>query len=90
MRTRAHVFVSGDVQGVGFRWYTREEAMRRRLAGWVRNLPDGRVEAAFEGEAEDVGSMLAWCRRGPQWARVERVEASDEPPAGEVGFRILR
>ena len=77
------------MQGVGYRWYTREEAMRRDLSGWVRNLPDGRVEAVFEGPAGRVASMLEWCRTGPRLAGVERVEAVDEPPAAEEGFRIF-
>ena len=86
---RAHVWVSGRVQGVGFRWYTREEAMRRGLSGWVRNLPDGRVEAVFEGPPDRVASMLEWCRTGPRMAGVERIEAVDEPMAAEEGFRIF-
>ena len=90
MRKRVHVFVSGDVQGVGFRWYTREEAMHRRLAGWVRNLPDGRVEAVFEGRPEKVDSMVEWVRKGPKWARVDGIEVAEEPSEEEEGFRILR
>jgi acylphosphatase len=86
---RAHVWVSGRVQGVGFRWYTREEAMRRGLAGWVRNLPDGRVEAVFEGPPDRVASMLEWCRTGPRLAGVEGMEAVDERMAAEKGFRIF-
>jgi acylphosphatase len=86
---RVHVWVSGRVQGVGYRWYTREEAMRRALAGWVRNLPDGRVEAVFEGPPDRVDSMLEWCRTGPRMAGVQRVEAVDEPAAAEEGFRIF-
>jgi acylphosphatase len=86
---RVHLWVSGRVQGVGYRWYTREEAMRRGLAGWVRNLPDGRVEAVFEGPAPRVASMLAWCRTGPRMAAVDGVEALDEPVAAEEGFRIF-
>jgi acylphosphatase len=82
--------VSGDVQGVGFRWYTREEALRRRVSGWVRNLPDGRVEAVFEGEPDAVDSMVAWCRQGPRWARVDGVEATGEVPEGTEGFQIRR
>jgi acylphosphatase len=86
---RLHVWVSGRVQGVGYRWYTREEATRRDLSGWVRNLPDDRVEAVFEGPTDRVASMLEWCRTGPRLAGVERVEAVDEPPAAEEGFRIF-
>jgi acylphosphatase len=87
---RVHVFVSGDVQGVGFRWFCREEALRRSLAGFVRNLPDGRVEAAFEGEPAKVEDMVEWCRTGPNWASVEAVDAREEAPAGDTGFVISR
>ena len=87
---RVRVRVSGDVQGVGFRWSTREEAVGRGLCGWVRNLPDGRVEAAFEGPPGDVDAMVAWCRTGPRWATVSGVEALEEEPTGETGFRIVR
>jgi acylphosphatase len=87
---RVRVLVSGDVQGVGFRWSTREEAAGRGLNGWVRNLLDGRVEAAFEGPANDVDAMVAWCRTGPKWATVSRVETVEETPSGETGFAIAR
>ena len=87
---RVRILVSGDVQGVGFRWYCREEAVRRGVGGSVRNLDDGRVEAAFEGDPEAVEAMVEWCRQGPGWARVERVELEEEPPRGEAQFRITR
>jgi acylphosphatase len=60
----------------------------RRLAGWVRNAPDGTVEAAFEGDDERVASMIEWCRRGPAGATVEDVEVSWVEPEGEGGFSI--
>lgn len=82
---RAHVYVSGRVQGVGFRYSTYHQAIRLNLGGWVRNLDDGRVEAVFEGEADAVREMIAWCREGPPGARVGRVEVEWEPAAG--GFR---
>jgi acylphosphatase len=85
---RVRVLVSGDVQGVGFRWATRAEAASRGLVGWVRNLPDGRVEAVFEGAPEDVDALVAWCRTGPGWAGVTGVEAVEEEPRGDSGFRI--
>ena len=88
--TRVHVVVSGRVQGVGFRWFCREEALGRGLGGWVRNLPDGRVEAVFEGEPDAVDAAVAWCRRGPRGAEVEQVEATTEEPRGEGRFRIGR
>jgi acylphosphatase len=87
---RVRVRVSGDVQGVGFRWSTREEAAGRDLRGWVRNLSDGRVEAVFEGPPTAVDAMIDWCRTGPRWATVSDVEVVDEVPAGETGFGIRR
>jgi len=87
---RVRVVVSGDVQGVGFRWYCREQAVRREVAGSVRNLPDGRVEANFEGDSASVDAMVDWCRQGPRWARVDRVEVEEQQPVGDVEFRIDR
>ena len=69
---RLEIVVSGRVQGVWFRATTREEATRLGLRGWVRNLPDGRVEALFEGEENPLLRMLAWCRSGPPGARVDQ------------------
>jgi len=85
---RVRVLVSGDVQGVGFRWACRGEAAARGVSGFVRNLSDGRVEAAFEGPADAVERLVTWCRTGPAWGRVEAVEIVEEPPTGEPGFRI--
>jgi len=72
--------VSGRVQGVWFRAATREEATRLGLRGWVRNLPDGRVEAIFEGEEGPLRQMLDWCRTGPPGARVLGVDSRWGPP----------
>jgi acylphosphatase len=80
--------VRGSVQGVFFRVETRDRARSLGLAGWVRNQPDGSVEAAFEGEAERIESMVEWCRRGPAGARVDDVELTWGDPAGEDGFSI--
>lgn len=89
MRVRAHVFVSGLVQGVFFRHETRLKAIRNNVTGWVRNLPDGRVEAIFEGEKENVEAMIEFCRRGPPGAMVEKVEVIWENPTGEFkDFKI--
>ncbi len=85
---RAHVFISGRVQGVGFRYNTVYMAQRLDLTGWVRNLWDGRVEAVFEGPAEVVEQAVAWCRHGERPARVEQVNISYETPTGE--FRSFR
>jgi len=81
------VFVTGRVQGVGFRVYTVDEAEVRGVAGWVRNTPDGRVEAVFEGERAAVEAMVEWCRKGPRAARVGSVDVTWEEPIGEVGFQ---
>ncbi len=89
-RVRAHVFISGYVQGVNFRASTRREAETRGVAGWVSNVPDGRVEALFEGEASDVQRMVDWCRHGPARAQVDRVEVNWEPYTGEFdSFDVL-
>ena len=89
-RQRLEVRVSGRVQGVWFRAATREEARRRGLEGWVRNLPDGRVEAVFEGDEATLEGMLAWCRTGPPGARVDAVETVRGPATGIEGFTIVR
>jgi acylphosphatase len=85
---RAHVWVSGQVQGVFFRHETRQRARAEGLSGWVRNLPDGRVEAVFEGPEETVEEMVRWCRRGPDGADVGRVEVRREDPEGISGFDV--
>jgi acylphosphatase len=90
MQVRAHVWVSGRVQGVYFRYATRDEAKVRQVTGWVRNLPDGRVEAVFEGEAEAVGRMIAFCRDGPPAARVDRVEVGWEEYTGAHAAFAIR
>jgi acylphosphatase len=89
MKARVHVFVSGRVQGVFFRAETADMADRLGLAGWVRNLPDGRVEALFEGEKEDVEKALDFCRRGPSGARVQNLDLKWEDWKGEFqDFRV--
>jgi len=87
---RVRVVVSGEVQGVFFRKGCAEEARKRGLAGFVRNTPEGDVEAAFEGPDEDVDSMVAWCRHGTQWADVDSVQVEEEQPKGDTGFSIER
>ena len=86
---RRRVIVHGRVQGVFFRDTTRRMATSRGLGGWVRNAPDGTVEAVFEGDAEAVESIVRWCREGPRGALVERVEVADEEPEGLSDFRIV-
>lgn len=88
MTKRVRVVISGSVQGVGFRWYCREQALSRNVTGNVRNLPDGRVEAAFEGEEGAVDAVVAWCGTGPRGAEVSNVEVAEETPAGTKGFEI--
>jgi acylphosphatase len=83
---RARVVIRGRVQGVFFRAETRDRARSLGLRGWVRNAPDGTVEAVFEGERERIESILVWCRRGPALADVDDVEVHWESPEGEVGF----
>jgi acylphosphatase len=85
--TRAHVTISGRVQGIGFRYATRERARSRGVAGWVRNNSDGTVDAVFEGSPEAVEALIAWCRRGPSGARVDDVKVELEAPNGERGFQ---
>jgi acylphosphatase len=89
MKTRAHVFVSGRVQGVFFRSETKYKAESHNVKGWVRNLPDDRVEAVFEGEEEAVKALIEFCKRGPPGARVTNVDLRWGNFAGEFGaFRI--
>ncbi|MPZ26327.1 MAG: acylphosphatase [Micromonosporaceae bacterium] len=80
--------VSGLVQGVFFRDSCRRLAGEQGVAGWVRNRPDGTVEAVFEGPAERVDRMAGWARHGPAGAVVERVTVHDEPPEGLSRFQI--
>ena len=85
---RRHVWISGRVQGVWFRQHTQRAAARYGLSGWVRNLPDGREEAVFEGPEASMTRMLAWCYRGPETAEVSDVSVAEEIPLGESGFQV--
>ncbi len=85
---RRHVLISGRVQGVWFRQRCAETARAAGVSGWVRNLPDGRVEAVFEGAPDAVASLLAWCRTGPPRARVDAVAVTVQEPAGHVAFEV--
>ena len=87
---RAHVFITGRVQGVSYRYYTREQAMALGVNGWVKNLIDSRVEAVFEGEEKKVREMIAWCWDGSPSAQVSKVEVSWEKIGGEKTFEIRR
>ncbi len=86
---RIRLTVSGRVQGVGYRYSACAEAQRLGLRGWVRNLPDGRVEVEAEGEPRQTAALRDWCRRGPPMARVDRItEESLTPLETETGFRV--
>lgn len=88
---RRRAIAAGRVQGVGFRWRARERALSLGVTGWIRNLPDGTVEASFQGSEQAVAEMERWLRRGPIWARVTSLKVFDEAPAdGERGFEIIR
>jgi acylphosphatase len=86
---RVHVSISGEVQGVFFRYETRQRARELGIAGWVRNTADGRVEAVFEGSDDAVDQMVAWCRQGPDQADVREVDVRDEDPEGIDTFEVL-
>ena len=87
--TRVHAYITGRVQGVAFRWETQRVAEQHQVRGWVRNLPDRRVEAVFEGPRPQVEAVLKWCRQGPAIARVDAVDVQWEDFKGEFeGFSI--
>lgn len=84
------VFISGKVQGVYFRVYTKEMADQLGLTGWVRNLPDGRVEALLQGSTDHVNKMLAWCRQGSPKSKVDRIQVEDlNPEPDHADFIII-
>lgn len=85
-----HVLVSGRVQGVGFRWHVRKWADELGLAGWVKNLPDGRVEVWLEGQEKSVDAMLVWLERGPPAARVANIEVVERASEGLTAFDVRR
>ena len=87
-RVARRVVVHGHVQGVFFRDTTRRHARSRGVAGWVRNRPDGAVEAWFEGDAEAVQALVAFASEGPRGARVERVEVDEVAPEGLEAFEV--
>lgn len=88
MAVRRRVVVHGRVQGVFFRDSTRTEARKRGVAGWVRNRPDGTVEAVFEGDEDVVAALVDFCRGGPRSADVREVESFEEEPEGVDGFEV--
>lgn len=89
--SRCHLVIHGLVQGVSFRYSAREEAQRLHLTGWVRNLPNGDVEAVAEGEQATLKKFVAWCHEGPSEAKVESVKEEVLPATGEFStFAIVR
>ena len=89
-RIGRHVYVSGRVQGVAFRWFAQEKAAELGVTGWIRNLGDGRVEVRIEAEESAVGDMLAWLKQGPPNASVNGVDVRERDPEGLAGFEIRR
>lgn len=87
---RVHLWIKGNVQGVGFRADTRTRARNKDITGWVKNLEDGRLEAVLEGEKEDVAELMDWMRQGPTMANVENVELEEEEPVFLENFEIKR
>lgn len=87
---RAHVFISGKVQGIGYRFSTVDRAYELELSGWVRNLPDRRVEAVFEGSKTAVEEMIRWCYQGPRGSVVQDVAVESEALENLRGFEIKR
>lgn len=84
-----HVLITGDVQGVGYRFWVMQQATERGLAGWVRNQDDGRVEALFYGPGSEVEAMIAACRKGPRAARVESVRVEEAAAPQQEGFDVF-
>ena len=89
MKSNVHVIISGRVQGVWFRASTKQKAEQLGLKGWVRNVPDGKVEAIFEGDENQINEMTKWCHRGPPLSKVTNVEVKKQNPTnGFEGFSI--
>lgn len=82
-KTSVHVYISGRVQGVGYRYSTASQAEQLGLTGWVKNLYDGRVEAMFEGNTETVEQMLSWCKKGPSMSYVTNIEIHKKEYTGQ-------
>jgi acylphosphatase len=87
---RAHLYISGRVQGVFFRYETKAMALKLGVNGWVRNLPNGQVEALVEGEKEKVEKLIEFCRKGPPGAHVTQVDVKWESPTGEFKSFVIK
>ena len=90
MKSKIHVFVSGRVQGVFFRYFTKENAQRLALSGWVRNTKDGKVELVAEGESDDLEKLIDKLKEGPQMAMVKDLDVKWEDPTGEFDNFVVR
>lgn len=89
MIIRVHALISGQVQGVSFRYYTERAAKHLGLSGWVKNLPDGRVEVIAEGEEVSVNELIKILKQGPKLASISKVEVINEKPEGLTKFKII-
>lgn len=89
-RTRVHVFVSGEVQNLGFPEAIKAKADEQSVVGWVKETSDGRIEAVIEGPRDEVYRVVGLCRAGPNGARVEGVQVDREPPKGDKSFKIKK
>ena len=87
---QVHLWISGNVQGVGFRASMRRRAKNNDVTGWVKNLEDGRVEAVLEGEEEDVAKVMDWTRKGPNIANVENIKLEEGEPEFLETFEVKR
>ena len=85
---RVHIFIYGYVQGISFRYYIKELALKLKINGWVRNTLDGNVEAVFEGDDKDIKEMLDYCNKGPLGSKVDKVNVKEEEVIYEKGFEI--
>jgi acylphosphatase len=90
MKAARRYLIAGRVQGVGFRWFTHDTAAREGVLGWVRNLPDGRVEVLAEGDVTAIERLEAALRRGPPAARVETFETEEHAPHGRFNEFEIR
>jgi acylphosphatase len=85
-----HVIISGDVQGVGFRQYTKYQANKLNVKGWIKNLPNGNVEGMFTGERKNLETLIEFCWKGPFLAKVENVKIEEIPDKDFEDFQILK
>jgi acylphosphatase len=90
MKSKAHVIISGRVQGVWFRANTKNKAEQLGITGWVRNTDDGKVEALFEGEENALEEMLEWCNNGPPMAKVKDVKVQRHPASDEYDAFVIK